>query len=277
MNKLLVTTDLSANSKGAIHFALQLASQTGATLIFYNVIEITSPTMWNQVKWAEYCQTEVERNQNLLSKFTRNILKNKNIIPPVYECICEVETDVEQQIIRFAHKVKADFICMSARGGGKIEKLFGTRVSKMIAESPVPLFVIPKIYRTKPIVNILYASDYDNLDSELNIVQELNLNLQAKIEVLHFDDLYYDPIKRGKLKKIAAQFQSDKLIFHFKQLDFEYLFAPSLHSYIEKNKPSVMVLFTKQNRNWFDRLFMPSKTVSLSYNAKTPMLVLRKK
>lgn len=277
MNKILVTTDLSANSKAGIHFAIQLASQTNSELFFYKVIEIISPTMWNQIKWEEYSQSEIERNQKLLSKFIHDIFKSKNIPLPEYKCICEVETNVDQQIIRFAHKIKADFICMSSRGGGKIDKLFGTTVTNLIARSSIPLFVIPKNYRSKPIVNILYASDYSNLKSELKVIQNFNVDLKAKIEVLHFDHLYYDPVKRSKLESMTAKLQSDKLVFHLKQLDFEYLFAQALHSYLQKNRPSVMVLFTKQNRNWFDRLFMPSKTVAVSFDAKTPMLVLRKK
>jgi len=277
MNKILVTTDLSAPSKAGIHFAIQLASQTSSELIFYTVIEIMSPTMWNQLKWAEYSQSEIERNQKMLSKFIHNIFKNKNIPEPAYKCICEVETNVDQQIIRFAHKIKADFICMSSRGAGKLDKLFGTTVTNLIAGSSIPLFVIPKNYRTKPLVNILYASDFDNMEPELKIIQKFNANLQAKIEVLHFDHMYYDPLKRSKLESMTAKLQSDKLIFHLKQLDFEYLFAQALHSYLQKNRPSLMVLFTKQNRNWFDRLFMPSKTVAISFDAKTPMLVLRKR
>jgi len=48
--KLLVTTDFSANSKGAIRFAQTLSRQTGnVEVIFYHAIHIMKPTVWSDV------------------------------------------------------------------------------------------------------------------------------------------------------------------------------------------------------------------------------------
>ena len=46
---------------------------------------------------------------------------------------------------------------------------------------------------------------------------------------------------------------------------------------IKKEKPSMVILFTKQNRNWYDRLFLSSESADMAFNAQVPLLVFRKK
>lgn len=47
MEKLLVTTDFSTNSKAGIRFALQLQSQSNCSLVFYHAISVSKPTSWS--------------------------------------------------------------------------------------------------------------------------------------------------------------------------------------------------------------------------------------
>ena len=48
--KLLVTTDFSANSKGAIRFAQTLAKQTeNIEVIFYHAIHVMKPIRWSDI------------------------------------------------------------------------------------------------------------------------------------------------------------------------------------------------------------------------------------
>jgi len=45
---------------------------------------------------------------------------------------------------------------------------------------------------------------------------------------------------------------------------------------IRKSRPSMVAMFTKQNRDWFERLFVSSKTAQLGFDTKTPLLVFKK-
>ncbi len=47
---LLVTTDFSTNSKSAIRFALQLATQMDCKLVYYHVLEFMTPLAWHESK-----------------------------------------------------------------------------------------------------------------------------------------------------------------------------------------------------------------------------------
>ena len=53
--KLLVTTDFSANSKGAIRFAQTLAKQSkNVEVVFYHAIHIMKPTLWSDKFFKVY-------------------------------------------------------------------------------------------------------------------------------------------------------------------------------------------------------------------------------
>jgi nucleotide-binding universal stress UspA family protein len=275
MEKILVTTDFSTNSKAGIRFAIQLASQTKSELIFYNVIQILKPTVWSILKWENYAAEEIDSHQKKLKKFIQAIYKTSNLAELNYKCVCEVETEVDAQIISYAKKIKANYICMSTKGAGNIQKIFGTNASALITSSPIPVVVVPHTYRIKSITSIWYASDFENLKPELTAVTKFNQELQAHLNITHY---YMANIgeDRKKTETIIAKNQSEKVQFNSIKRNIEYSLVQQIQKDVKKLKPSLLVLFTKQNRSWFERWFLSSKTAELAFDLKTPMLVFRK-
>ena len=45
---------------------------------------------------------------------------------------------------------------------------------------------------------------------------------------------------------------------------------------VKNMQPSIMIMFTEQNRNWFDKIFLSSKSAEYSFHAKVPLLVFHK-
>ena len=276
MSKILVTTDFSDNSKTGICFAIQLASQAGYELIFYNAVELLKPTSWSPDRYKKYAAGEIEQHQNKLEQFITTICKKNNLSPVKYKCVAEIGLGFESQLALYAKKIKADFICISTKGAGNIAKLFGTNASAIITTSSVPVLVVPHSYRIKPIVNILYASDLQNLGKELKTIGKFANPLKAKIEVIHYDYLIHLEDYKTKFGKIQSKYSSENITLQFKKLDIEYPLTHHIQRDIKKSKPTLMVLFTKQNRSWFDRLFLSSQAADLSFDTKIPMLVFRK-
>ena len=275
MKKILVTTDFSTNSKKAIRFALQIASQMECELLFYNVIKIMQPTIWKQSEFEEYTIAEMAQKQKQLQKFVETIFQKQNFLKVNYQCACGINMDVEEQIISFAKKNNADYICISTRCAGIIKKLFGTNTSKLINSSPIPIIVVPHNYRIKPISSLCYASDLENLSLELKTIDTFSKELKVKMIVLHYD--YDSEANRDRLSKLAAKYATEYIMFNFRELETEDILLFQMQNDIEKLNPSLLLLFTHQNKNWLERLFNPSKTGGMSFNTKIPMLVFRKK
>ena len=277
MQKILVTTDFSNNSKAGIRFAMQLAVQGNYELIFYNVVEILKPVTWLDAMFKEFADNEVERFTLGLQKFVYQIHWKSKLPEVKYSCIAEVGLDVDKHIIAFAKKNKVDFICMSTRGAGNIAKIFGTNASEIITTSPIPVIVVPQSYRLKTIKSIVYSSDMENLEREMKHILAFNQSIHdVKLDVFHYEFLPNLEANKKHLNKLAAKFESNNIKFHFKKLEVDHSLTTQMHRDIPATKTSLLILFTKQNRNWFERLFLSSNSAEMTFNTKIPMLVFRK-
>lgn len=276
MNKIVVATDFSANSKKGILFAIQLATQTNCELIFYNVVTIFRPSIWDNVYYGQFEMDELERSQKFIEKFILDILHQNKISKINYKCVCEVGMVASNQIIEYAKTSNAKYICVSTIGEGKLNQLFGTTASELIAFSPTPVLIVPKKYRTKPINSLFFASDFKNFEEEFKKIEKFTNPLEAKLNVYYYDYNSFFELNKNKFSKLIKNHEAKKIKFNFRPLDSGLPLLQHLESDISKAKPSIVVLFTRQNRNWFSRLFLSSLSVELAFDTKTPMLVFRK-
>jgi nucleotide-binding universal stress UspA family protein len=276
MKKILVTTDFSANSKKGIHFAMQLAQQTQCQLIFYNVVEIYRPSIWDTVYYGQFEAAELDRSMTTLKRFVHTIHQKSKLPAIDYSCVCQVGISSSNQIITYAHEIKADYICVSTVGSGSLTQLLGNTASELIAFCPIPLFIIPKNYKSTAIKNVFFASDFKNFDEELLRIEKFSAPVAAKLDVYHYDHKAFIDMNRSKFDKLVRKYSTQKIQFHLKQLDALYPLLTHIKKDVAKVKPSIVVMFTKQNRNWFSRLFIASLSVEMAFDTTTPLLVFRK-
>lgn len=277
MTKILVTTDLSANSKAGIRFAAQLALKTGADLVFYNVIGVMKPTSWSDKKYKSYAEVQIMESQTKLKKFVKSVLREEPLPLADYSYISEIGgNNVVQSILNYARNQNVALICTSTRGAGAVKKLFGTVASGMITYSEIPLMVVPYNYKVKAITKVFYASDFSALKKELKHVLDFSADVNAKVVVYHYDYLLHVPENKNKLEKLIKKQEATGVTFELKRQNIENPISKHLELDIKKEKASIVVLFTKQNRNWFDRLFARSESASMAFNADIPLLIFRK-
>ena len=273
MKKILVTTDFSNISKSAIRFAIQFAAQTPCELLFYNVQTESSVKIIPQQNGNDNKNTTLT---DKLKKFILPIYKTTKKSIGKVEFIVENQQHADKAIISYAKKCNADFICINTSGPGIFNQLIGTTASKLITDSPVPILVVPYSYRMKPINMVLYASDIVQIGVEIQAVKKFATLFDAKIEVYHYNEFLDQGTFKSDFSKIASNYQSDNVSFNFKKLNIEFSLLDHLKVDIRKIKPSVLVMFTKQNADWFERHFLSSKTKEFGFDTSTPILVFRK-
>jgi len=273
----MVTTDFSVNSKAGIRFALQLAKQTKSKLIFFHSQELPKPTRWSLEKYNTYAAVELKKTHARLRQFIDKISHQTGLKAREAQFVVAEGYEVDEAVIDFAKHTKANYICMSTRGAGALKKLIGTTASAILTTSPIPVIVVPKTYRVSPISHILYSSDFNNLHGEINRVAGFAKPMKARVSVYHYDFLL--PLKEVKIKleKMAAKHVSKSVKFYFQRLQVENSLNYHLQKDIKKARPNLVVLFTKQNRGWYERIFLSSKSAALSFDTKTPLLVFRKR
>jgi nucleotide-binding universal stress UspA family protein len=275
MKKIIVPTDFSANSKAGIRFAIQLASQTNSTLVFYYCMELLKPMKWTDGQFKKYVNDQLTKNTIALTAFVEKCYAQTTVAKGKVEYVVERGADPKKSVVKYAVNAKADAICMATRGAGKIKKVMGTNSSGILSTSPVPVFVIPNGYKMMPITNILYASDLADLKPELNRVAAFTVPINGNLHVYHYSDKLEQPEMRKKLLTIQNQNSKYGVSFVFDKFD-DQSFAENFEDDLKKSKASLGILFTNQKRNWFDKLFQGSNSAEVSFSSKVPILVFAK-
>lgn len=273
MEKIVVATDFSANSKSGIRFAIQLAQLRNAELIFLHVYQVLRASFWSDQQY----QHNIDHHRQVLMKefpaFINSVYKSMSITPPRKPLlVVHHKLDTVEGIIEYAGKVQASFICISTRGAGMVRKLFGTTASRLIRTSHIPVLCIPSSYRLKPVSHVLYASDMDNYESELKMVAGFAKPLKASIEMLHLFHPYEFLLDERQFKKNLAKKTGYPVELHYKPRDIEQSLIQEIRDAIRKSKPSVVVMFTHQNRSLLERLLLPGSANEYSFQAAVPLL-----
>lgn len=276
--KILVTTDFSRNSKAAIQYAASIAHQLKqAELIFYSAVEMMQPQSWNLSFYKIYSIEEKKRLTKNLEQFVTETLGVNKAIVKKSKFIIDFTNDTEKAIIQFASINKCQFICIATNGAGILRKLMGTHTSYLVNHSSIPILAVPSKYKTKLIKKITYVSDFENLTTELKKVAQFSSAINAKTEVLHYARM---GIKHPEIIKKLNLFNKEL----FKEIkpniinaDIEFSLVERLTKYIGKQKTDLIILFTRQNKGFFEQLFLPSKAAELTFSTKIPTLIYPKK
>lgn len=273
---MLVTTDFSTNSKAGIRFAIQLAGQHKFWLTFFHSCHVTKHDSLNESVFESYQKSEFTVLKKKLCHFVQSVYKSIRVIPENMECVVKSSSLTDTNIMNYAEQKGFDFICISRSGEGKEKNTFGPNTFNLITKSEVPVIAVPDTYRRSKITSILYASDLINLAKEVKQIVDFARPLRAKIELLHFNV----PADRARdlkaVEKTINQLSDYNIALHMENLNFTETFISNLEKAIEESKPSMMIMFRHQNRNFFEQLFSAERSAKYLFQAKIPLLVFKK-
>lgn len=276
MKKILVTTDFSINSKAGVRFAIQLASQNKYDLTFFHSYHLIRSPGDDDRAFESFEKNEITKTKRRLYRFVDSVYKSMDITPVNIECAVKNSFLTDSNIMNYAAQNGFSFICISRRGEARHKKIFGTNTSNLIDQSEVPVIAVPNTYRKNQITKVLYASDLSDLEKEIKKVVDFAKPLKAKIELLHFkipSELTNDP---GLIEKAVRKFSEYNIKLHLEKLDFAQTLVTNLGKAIKKSKPSVIIMFTQQNRSFFKKLFLSSNSAEYSFQSAVPVIVFRK-
>ena len=276
MLKILATTDFSANSKAGIRFAIQLASQQSCEITFFHSYYIMKPSIWDAKRFTSYEKSETVKIKNKLAKFVAAIYKALDAKPEKVHYVISCSFVTDSNIIKYATDHQFDLICISRRGEGKLNKIFGTNTTNLIQRSTVPVIAIPHNYKSMKINSLLYASDLANLKHEMDKVVAFAKPLGATIELLHLNYPSDTFDNKNAIEGVIKDYPKTNITYRLENIDLIYNLVTNLQQVIKKTKPSILVMFTDQDLGFFEKLFLSSSTADFSLSASVPLLVFKK-
>ena len=284
MPSIIVPSDFSKNSTIALRYAIQLCKISKLDLIVFHASHISAYALSaasTEEQMTLLLQEDETSKMEKLQDQVNKAYKYLNVakIPAGTRLLVQYSPMVVERTLELATEQKASMIIMGTHGATGINKFFfGSNTSVMISKSDIPVLAIPENYKWNAPKDILFASDLENIGKELKQLLPFAVSTKANIRVLYLD--YGIDADDKKMKKALEAIKASgykKIKLEIQKASIEDTLVSQLKKYIAKNKPDILVMFTRERTMW-DRLFgKGSKTEDMSTSLSTPLLTYKKR
>jgi len=280
IKKIVWATDFSKESRFCLpyikYFSETLKTENHALHVLPRFSDWIYETVFSSD--GELFKTVEKTRQKSLKKI-ENYGKRSNI--PIEPRVVEGRMECDE-IIKYANENGIDMIFAGRKGISEIEQiLIGSTTSRLIRNSDIPVFVIPKARRGIEIEKILCPIDFNEPSMmELTYAISLARQLRAKLFVVHIAEFfnYRVPVfKRDKLidkinKKIVSiaeknDYEIENIIYDMGEP------AKKIIEIAKKNKIDVITMASHQ-RKGIEKLFLGSISEKVLMYSGIPVLIL---
>jgi len=284
MSTILVPSDFSKNATDALCYAISLCKQMNSELIVFHCSHISAYALSTATSETQMTHLLKEDEEHKMEKLKEQVslayqqqLNSK--VPDSTRCMVSYNPMLVEKTLEIAKNNNVDLIVMGTHGATGITKFFfGSNTSIMIAKSDIPVMAIPENYQYNPLQQIVFASDLENLSSELAQIVPFAQSAESEIKVLFMD--YGIDTEHTKINRAEAVIENTpykKIKLEVQKATIETSLVGQVKKYIGLNKPDCLVMFARERSLW-DRLFFKgSKTEDISTAMSIPLISFKKK
>ena len=270
MKKILYATDFSKNAEKAFHYALKIAEKHRTELIMLHVFDI--PPIWGhpQTNYPIELTKEASKSwKRSLKELSEQFISEIN---PIFMAI--ENTSVVKGILSVIAKHKPDLVITGTKGKSLLKEIFiGSTTKALVNQSPVPVLAIPKNANYREFNNVLYASDFREVDIEaIEQLIEFVKPYKPKIRLIHIssDDEYNANQKMEWFKDLVK----DNILY--KNISFELLLSDRvferLCNYVQNHNLDMIVMLEKERYGIVEKLFHEDLVWKMELNTSIPIL-----
>jgi nucleotide-binding universal stress UspA family protein len=273
MKKFLVPTDFSETSKNAASYAAQMAAAIpGAKVILINV----SDKFTAGSDGSPLTETKKDRRTILQQALSHMCDEMRSVANVEIEFAIEEGSSLVETLDRFVRHQGVNMIVMGITGASRLEQLFiGSNTLDMVDAGVCPVMIVPPDAKFKPIRNVLFASDFKEVDTTIPAVPVKSvLDLfRASLHIVNVDSEHYVEItdeykaQRVKLEKILGGYQPE---FYFIR---QYDFLDAVSQFTQDKNIDVIVTVPKEH-SFLSGLFKTSHTKKLAYHSHVPIIAI---
>ncbi len=273
MKKILFPTDFSTNAMNAFNYALHIADKIGAEITTLHTYE--NPDLGRKSPSATVKQIQEYELQDQFDTYRKAAEQMRS--QTEQEILSQIKVDhvlKEGDLIDILKEMvaleKPEMIIMGTRGANTLKQLFiGSNTAKVIEALKLPVLAIPQNASYKPIQNIVYATDIEELNEVIiPKAYEFSQMLGAKMHIVHVNTRHTQ-----LAYQVIAQWE--KKMSTIPNIYFEVVESNDVLTGINryaKDHAIDMVAMLTHHRNFLDKLFSISYTQKAVFQTEIPLL-----
>ncbi len=275
MENILVPTDFSKTSKGAYHYALHLAEYFNSSIKVVHVYHPSFSPGFPAVTNANMLMMEPKKE--LMKQFIHQGEEGEDPINTLIDIKDEIISGfAAEEIVRKSKTEEIDLVVMGTTGDNTIlEKVFGSISSEVSKHAHCPVLLVPNGSKFKAFRNIVYASNFEKIDSQ---VMDKIVDFAGRFSAgIHLVDVHEN--KEAGRYKVTEQLLEQQLNERLPTLEFKMAEVESssvwegLNRYADDNEVDLLVMVT-QHRKVLENMFHKSITRQVAVHSKLPILIL---
>ena len=271
MKTILVATDFSSNANRAAHFAGQLALDQKAQLILLHAYQ-----SWpdNPAKTGDFplsVESTRESSETALHRLADELRETLDVAVPI-RCIAQ-EGHTMNAIRTVTQDEHADLLIMSTVGTApQSAQLMGSLATEMVAETQVPLLLIPPGITYAGVKNVVLGIDLAAAPNAvaLDTVLSFARSFGSVINVLCISDNPDDASTRHQAEHIRHLLNPQPHTLTIRTGDEIY---DTLLAFAHANKAD-LIMMLPQMRNWFQKLISEGETGRMARLTDIPLLAV---
>jgi nucleotide-binding universal stress UspA family protein len=259
MTTVIVPVDFSDTSLHAARYAAQLlVGHYGVTILLYH--------SYSKPAEAESTKENLEALKAALMK--DHIVK--------IETLAHQEEDFVDGLERAARHRNASLVIMGITGKSALAQVFfGSNTLKMAERKVCPVLIVPENAPFTPIENVMLTSDFKNTHNSTPSVpiKDFLSAFNPQLHVVNVDKDHYISLtenyenEKQELKKMFAEYKPE---FYFMRL---FDVDEAINMFAEKMSIDLIIAVQK-NHSFIEKMLRGSRTKTLTYHTKVPILVM---
>ena len=277
MKTIFVPYDFSLPSREALRYAIDASSQLHARqlIVFHH-----NPQVYTNGEFPVLYLDNLDKiNDDLRKQIAHEVMsmidQSATCFPGLDSQVLVVtETGTVTSILHHAEKADADIIIMGSHGKSGFEKLvFGSVTAAVIEDSEIPVMVIPPHYRFEKLDKIMYASSLHHFQGELHRLRKFLRKIHLRVTVLHLKYSFNNNELLARARHLLSEEKDPQVELMVADISPEFRLVDQLLENFKKEDPDALVMFPARYE-WYEKLFISSKTLEVVNRLRKPLLVL---
>ena len=280
MKKIIVPTDFSYTSKDALAYAISIAPLLKASV---EVVHIYSGTFSTNTSYPYIMHAGMGRHESLMKDLEDFInfegeggVTTKQKVAITCKAIGGM---TGRELIKLSKDPATLMIVMGKTGKSvSSNRLFGSIARDVSTTAHCPVLLVPKEENYTRVKNILYASDYGDVDQfTLKKAVDFASLFKAAMHFVHITENSTDKnykVIEDKIFNFLFRDKDPDFTFNLVNIKYPNVIG-GLNQYIRENKIDLLIMVS-HHRNFISRLFLKSTTKEMAHYSHVPILVFHK-
>ncbi|MBX2828280.1 MAG: universal stress protein [Flavobacteriaceae bacterium] len=275
MNRILLPTDFSENSKNAIIYALEFFRGQSCHFVILNVqkpSEFVLDDFYTAPATATLHETILTDNKKALETLLKELKEPYLSENYSFKAVTEFDS-LTHAISQMIDTENLDLVIMGSNGAtGASEIVFGSNTLKVIRQVDCPVLIIPEGYRYQKLDTLLFSVHNQEIDiQKMGLLKNIIKLKKPKVRLLNIEDA-------GKSKE--RPYDSSQLDHFFEQKIHEYHtlegvpLAIGIDAFVQLHSVQLHALFMERE-SFLKRFLIGSANSEINYKSRVPLLVLR--